>query len=335
MYFRKFFDNEGVGDGGGVVDAPAEVVPPVDDPPPPPENVNIPLSVLKEWGFDSVEQATEHFAKAKSPEPTEEEKKKAQEIENADFRAYAIKGGLMKEDDFKLYDKVTGTTDRDLVFENFFQDFKEANTEIEEDEMEEAAQEAFDAEYRTASEKRIKREADMIRRDSIKAFNDAKEDYKDNVAWEGGKNKWTAFVAKTIEAALPGEDLKFFAGKDGDNEINIAIKLTKEEKAEIAKQVLTPKRYAQFLEGKEDEVAKTITQRVVSAAQQKYLPKAIEMSIQEGIKIGKTRGSFVGSTNPFPIASRAVETQQVEASVGDALKEIRESYKNTKGARGG
>lgn len=340
MYLEKFFHPENEDGGGAAADednqiqegnenSSSTVIESTSD------AASIPLSQLKAWGFDSVEQMNEHFEKAKAGEPTEEDKKKQQEIENADFRAYAIKSGHLKEDDFKLYDKLTTTSDRDLVFEDFLTSFKEDNPEIDAEDMEEAAKEAFDGEYRTASEKRFKREASLIRQDTLKAYNEAREDFKDNVAWEGGKNKWTQFVAKTIEAALPGEDLKFFTGKDGDDDINVSVKLTKEEKAEIAKQVLTPRRYAQFLEGKVDEVEKIIKERVVSAAMLKNLPKAIELGIQEGIRIGKNRGSYVGSVNPFPIAARAAESQQVDASVGDALKQVRESYKNLKSARGG
>lgn len=290
------------------------------------DKIDIPLAKLKDWGFESQAQMEEFFAKQKEQNKPDEDKQKEIEIENAKFRAFAIQEGNLKEEDFETHKEYTKAADKDLVFKkSFLPAFKEENPDIEdEDELLEAAQAEFESEYKTASAKRLAKEANEIRSEVVGKYNTAKENYEFTNKWEGGKKAWGEFVAKTMEEILPSDELVLFEGKDGEDPIKIDVKLTKEEKAEIFKAVVTPKRYAQFLEGKTDEVANLIKERVLGAAIQRNAKTAIQKAIEKGIEIGQKKSPSVGARNPFPLVDKKTNESGIPDKTLD--DQIRESH---------
>ncbi len=325
---RKFFETGASEEGGGpgaADEKPIEaIIPPTDIP----EKVEIPASQLKAWGFESVDQMNAHFEKTKVDQRSEDDIRKEAELENLNFRTFAIKEGHLKEDDIRTYERLTSTPDRDLVFQDFMEDYKTEHPEIEPADLNDAAKEAFDAEYKTASDKRIAKLAKDIRSEVVTTFDKAKNEYSEQVKWDSGKERWNAFVKKAIDAALPGDDLTFFDDKDGNDDVKISVKMTPEQKAEVAKSVLTPRRYAQFIEGDETAIQKleaTIKERLVSAAKQKHLPDAIRQTITKAVEIGKSRSPFVGATNPFSMAGGGEQRNQGNVTPG-TIEEMKASH---------
>lgn len=290
------------------------------------DKIDIPLSKMKEYGFDSFAQMDEFFAKQKELNKPDEEKQKAIEIENANFRAFAIKEGDLKEEDFTTHAAYTKAVDKELVFEkSFLPEFKAENPDItDEAELLEAAKEEFDAEYKTASAKRIAKEAKEIRGEVDTKINTAKQNYEYSKKWEGGKDAWGKFVAKTIDEILPGEEMIVLETKDGEEEIKIAAKLTKEEKAELFKKVVTTKVYAKFIDGKEDEAKAIIQERMQGASTQKIHKDAVRLAFEKGIEVGQKKSPAVGARNPFPLADKRTNTSGVPDKTLD--EEIRESH---------
>jgi len=135
MLLNRFIYNDNAEEGAGsdpnITTEPAGTI--VADPPI--DSIQIPLSELEALGFKTIDDLKAHFNKP--AEPTEEEKQRNQQIEKADFLNYGTKEGLITVDEYQAFETLKAKADRDLVFENFTQEFKEDNPDAEDYEVEE------------------------------------------------------------------------------------------------------------------------------------------------------------------------------------------------------
>lgn len=316
MFLHKFYNaEEGAGGGADVIEPPVVTDDPIVDAAPAPDTVPSFVQELSKYGFKDVSEFEAFVANKKEPQKTEVEKQREVDIENANFRAFAIKEGQMTESDFKLYETLKNTPDRELVFKNdFLAEFKAENPDLDEDDIESAAREQFDIEYPANKPKRIERAAVELRKEIFDKYKDAEDNYAYDKKYQAAKDPWVSFVKESLNDAL-SDEIIFMEGKDGEDDITIKVPLTKEEKSEIAKKILTPKRYSQFLNGTDEErkeLSAILKERAQTLAIAKHTKSAVNNAIQRGIKIGTDRIK-IGANNPFPLVDRDGATQGQES----------------------
>lgn len=321
MFLRKFYNAEEGAGGAAVMDAPTLIQLPPQD-----ETIVVPVQhqttvepivekqassfspeQLKSWGFESIDQLDAFVKTQKATQRPAEEIQKEQDIENARFRAFAIEEGQMTENDFKSYEKLMATADKDLVFQDYFNEFKAENPDIAEEELLTAAQDQFDAEYKTASAKRIAKEATDIRKEITSKFSSAKENYSVDNKFKAASEPYKAFITKTLNEALT-DKIVFQEGKDGEDDITVSVEVTAAERAEIAKKVLGNKQFVHFVNGDKERLANDLKERIQNFALAKYAKQAVSNAYKLGAEISEKRIK-IGANNPFAMIDRRGGTQ--------------------------
>src|SRR6185312_15027699 len=150
---KLFFEDgaEGTGTGGGndeiIVDNAGENKGGEQN-----QNIEKPIFTndeLKNYGFDSPEALKTFLQKQREENISPEEKLQKENIAKANLLKFGTDQKILTVDDYNKYENVKAKPDRDLVYENFLQEYKEDHPEITDaDELEEAAKEDFDYEYK-------------------------------------------------------------------------------------------------------------------------------------------------------------------------------------------
>jgi len=296
---------------------------------------------LKEMGYETVEAAKEGlrglYQKSKVVDPTEAEKKKAAEIEHADFLKYAAENDFVN-DEFKQYDSLKGSADRDLVFNKFAAEFKEDNPEISAEDLEEETKLAFATEFKLNSENvkekargeaKLAKEAKDLRSGSETAYTTAQSAYNDHKEVLK-KGEGYAKTFKEVVNAIP-DKLEIFKttlkkdDTDEGEELAIEVELTKDERVAIEKQYNTPKTLRAYLdaekEGKLDVFKANLNKKIISFIKSNR-EESIYADIATKVKgVAMRYGSDVGAGQPFAVvkggssadASGAVKTAKQAA----------------------
>ena len=266
---------------------------------------------LKSYGFDSKEAFKTFLAKQKDENISPEEKLEKENIAKANFLKFSAENKLLKVEEYNQFENLKSKADRDLVYEKFLTSYKEEHPEItDEKELEEAAKEDFDYEYKlkdglseTAKNKgleKLAKEAKELRspfenkilkaQEEFKTYNNIKETYP----------KFEKFVDEAITRNTP-DKLAVVKVKDGDTEIPIEIELTKEDREAMAKSFKTEKTFALFADGKPEDIQKAIDNKMqgwlIKNKQEAIVSKTFEL----GKGIGLKQGSTVGAENPFAL----------------------------------
>jgi len=331
MLYNKFFYNADENNGGGVAE---EVIQPEVIQEQKVEKVELSLEQMKAWGFDSQEQLEAHFTKLKEQNISEEEKQKQEALDNAELRRYAIANDLLKEDDFKTYETLSQKQAIDLVQEKHFEEFKEDNPEIEdEDTLKELAKQDFENTYKLNSESekvrnralaKIEKEAKELKSPVESKFVNAKEQYETAKNIAKTYPEFEKFVSDKVKQHTPDKAIVYKV-KDGDTEIPVEIELTEEDRKAMAKEFAKHTTFHKFSKSADKKELEAELDRKmqgwvkVNKAEQIYA-KAVET----GIGIGKAKGSTVGANNPFPLIDKGSNVSANGNKTNDEI--LRESH---------
>jgi hypothetical protein len=247
----------------------------------------------------------------KEPEKTPEEIAKLAEKEKGEFIKYSVDEGLMKVDDFHAYENLKVKADRDLVYESFLTNWKEENPDVEPDEIEARAKADFEDEYKLNSsndktkargEARLAREAAEVRKPLQTTYEKAQGAFKELQSIRQTYPKYEKFMDDLIKETVPEQIV--FKTKEGEEDIVIDdVKLTEEDKKEIAKQFKNDKNFFAFTKNadKLDSVKAAIAKKIDGYLKVKYFDKVNEAVYNAAKGIGVSKGSNVGAEAPFAI----------------------------------
>lgn len=247
----------------------------------------------------------------KEPEKTPEEIAKLVEKEKGEFIKYSVDEGLMKVDDFHAYENLKVKADRDLVFESYLTNWKEENPDVEADEIDARSKSDFDEEYKLSStnekakargEARLAKDAAEFRKPLQTTYEKAESAFKELQSIRQTYPKYEKFMEELIKESVP--DQITFKTKEGEEDIVIdGVKLTEEDRKEIAKQFKNDKNFFAFTKNAEKlpEVKAAIAKKIDGYLKIKNFDK-INTAVYEAAKgIGIKKGSNVGAEAPFAI----------------------------------
>lgn len=336
---RFFYEGEAGTEGGGAnadaVIADAEPKLEVVADAPKIEAPVITLEQMKQWGFDSPEQLQKHFDEVKKNNITEEEKIKQAQLDDAEFRKYAIANDLMKAEDFKTYETLAQKQAADLVFEKHLKEFKEDNPEItDEKELADLAKADFNSTYKLDSDSekvkarglaKIEKEAKELKAPVESTFTTAKEKYE---TFKDINTKYPAFQQKLEEKVKQHTPDKavVFKAKDGESEINIEIELTDADRKAIAKDFSNPKTFHEFNTLPKEDFDAKMDKKIQSWVNSNKVEDIKTKTLEAGINIGKAKGSNVGAGNPFPLINKT--NTGTGTNIKSLDEQIAESHNN-------
>lgn len=331
MLFNRFIFNDNAGENeGGDINAPeAEVV--TDNAP---ESIQIPLSDLEALGFTSIDDLKAHFNKP--AEPTEEQKQRNAQLEKADFLNYGTKEGLITVDEYQAFESLKAKADRDLVFENFTQEFKDDNPDAEDYEVEEA----FNSQYHIDSnnvtlkkrgEKLLGKDAAELRIPVQSKYDTAWKAYGEKKQLDATIPQWNKLIDDTVGKLVP-EKLKAFEKEIDGQKVSVEIELTAADREEIAEKFkMNVKAYSMFAKGENEKLSADLSRKINGYIKEKYADKIQEGIFEQAITFGKSRGSNIGATNPFPMVNNGAVVR--EMIKGDVETEIRKANAEAAGIR--
>lgn len=338
---KKFFDAELPNDnaGGGEIDsakenvvAQAEVAE-LEKPEQSPKQI-ITDEELKRFGFDSPDALKTFLQKSKEDNISDEEKREKENIEKANFLKFSAENKLLQIDDLSKFESLKSKSDRDLVFEKYKEDYKADHPEIEdENELNDAAEEDFNYEYKLNStseaakkrgESKLAKEAKELRMPFESKITTAQEQYKENKNIRETYPKFEKFVDESISKNAP-DKIVAQKIKIGDEEIDIEIELTKEDREAMAKAFKTPKTFQMFTTGKPEEI-----QSKVDSKMQGWLKvnkaNAINEKIFEVAKgVALKESSNIGANNPFALQKGVTANTNSEETLEESNQRIAEA----------
>lgn len=348
---RKFFDaapNDNGGNAGGDGGAAAELeVKLADTPPATQAEPKLPepiftLEQIKEFGFDSKEALVSHLQKVKEENKPDAEKQKQANVEKATFLKFAAEENLIN-DDFNKYESLSSKAAKDLVFEKYVADWKEENPEIK-DESEIAIQSKtdFENEYKLNSENekaktrglaKIEREAKALKSPSENAWNTAKSQYEEFKKVNNEGKTFDSLVDGILKEVPEKLALKL---KDGDQEIEFDVDLTKEQKTEIEKTFKNKKVFSNWYTSTPEERAEfkgKLSKKIEGFIKINTFDSAVQEALTKGVKIGTAKGSTTGAANPFHLTQGANRVETPVISLEDSNKKIADARARAKGNR--
>lgn len=334
MYFlpKFFYDDNAHDTGGGAQDGGSETK--TDD-----NNSHVNTNVdvlkpliseeeLKEYGFDSPDQFREHLRQTKENRVPDEVKKKNAEKEKAEFLKVATDEGLMNVDEYTAYESVTKRPDRDLVYEKFAEEYKAENP----DATDEVIRADFNLEYKLDSENakikargeaRLKKEADEMRSPLVSKYNEAKSSYDQYRSFQNEAPAFNKFIDDLVQELTP-DTFTIAKAKDGDDEIEIPVKFTKEQREEIAKLFRTHKTYLAYADNKDklkESLSPKLTKKINDIIKVTNFDNAINYTFTEAKKIGIKKGSNVGAEQPYSVVKSGTKKITVEPTVQQSIDE--------------
>lgn len=247
----------------------------------------------------------------KEPEKTPEEIAKLAEQEKGTFIKYSVDEGLMKVDDFHTYENLKSTADRDLVYKNWFANWKEENPDVDPEDIQARAKADFEEEYKLNSENaktkargeaRLAKEAAEARNPLQSAYDKAQDSFKTYKAIQENFPKFNKFMDDLIKEAVPEQIT--FKTKEGEEDIVIeGAKVTEEDRKEILATFKTEKAYLNYIKNpdKPDEVKKALAKKIDGFLKVKYFDQVNAKTAETFKGIGLKQGSAVGAGQPFGV----------------------------------
>lgn len=274
--------------------------------------------LYKEHGVSNAQELKEKLAKKEAPvEETPEQKAKKEEVYRAAMINYAVENDLMKIDDITRLDQLTKMPDKDLVFEQFAEKVRdEILEELPDDATEEdiikAVDDAFEKEYplnsksekaKERAEKKLAKEAEEIRAPLKSSFNTAKSRFDEERALKESVPAYNKSINKSISEIVP-KKVNFFSAKDGEEDVNVDIDVTEEDKKfivdELTKKVVNnPATYLLFKEGKEKEIQELLKEQYEIISLKRFNQAGAAKIAEVYMSRGFTKGSNVGAQNSF------------------------------------
>jgi len=284
--------------------------------------------LLKETNFSSIDELKAHLAKPATPSAkTPEEEKKEKDLYETGLSSFAIEKGLLNLEQITQYNVDKAKSDEDLVFASFVSEFrddvKEAikkekenqgdTSEITEAEILERLDEDFEKEYPLASENekikkraenKLKRDATDLRTPLESSYKKAKEEYDGEneirKSYPDFKKNFDAAVSESIPKVY-----SFYKAKDGDDEIDISVDITEDERKKVAESVTkvleSHQAYSLFKKGKMDDLKKMVGKEVGLMLNEMKGEEAKNKLAEKYTGIGLKKGSDVGAKNSFAL----------------------------------
>jgi hypothetical protein len=302
----RFYYTDNAGEGGG------GAAPPVVAPAAPviPEDVQKELTELRAF--------KEQIA-SKQPDKTPQQLAKDAEIEKAEFLKYGAENDLIKVDEYNQYESLKSKADRDLIFEKFSTEVKEELTEelkgenpdITEAEIEEKVKEKFESEYpvnsknpktKERAERKLARDAKELRTPLASKYETAQERFKEAQNIVSKIPEFNKAIDEIIKESTPEKIV--VKTKDGEQEIDIEVELTKEQRSEIEKLFKSDKVFANYYNSDEKEKGTfkaKVQKKIEGYVKANTFDSAVAKGFEVGKKIGTNQGSTVGANNPFPL----------------------------------
>lgn len=261
-----------------------------------------------------LEELRKYKAEREKPTPSEEEKKKADDLDRAEMRKFAIKNDIAKDEDFTKYETLQQKKDIELVKDDFVTQFKADNKEDfeTEEELSEAADEAFKDRYpldhanktiKSKAEKLLAKEAAEIRNPYASKITDAQTKYETEKSLTKQFNEqyipFTEEVKKSIPQKLEFSKVKI--GEDGKEEVSIEVDVTAEDLQKVEDKFFkdNPKTFYEFIDGKYADGK--LTQKITNFLLAEKRAEGNQKLANEMIKVGIAKGSNVGAENPFAL----------------------------------
>lgn len=319
---KRFFDsansegaNSGGGEGAATLPAETKIENPTESSPAETPAAEVPKQIftdeeLKGFGFDSADALKTFLQKQKESNIPEEEKLEKANIEKANFLKYAAENKLFKVEEYNQAETLKTKSDRELVFEKHLSEYKADHPEItDEDELKEAAEEDFNYEYKLNSENetakkraeaKLSKEAKELRTPYESKIATAQEKFKEDSEIRQNLPKFEKFVDDIIIKNTPDEKV---VGKlkIGDEDVEVKITLTKEDRAAIAKTFKSPKAYQDFITGKPEEIQTKIDKKIDGWILANKKEEILNTTLELGKGIGTKQGSSTGADNSFPL----------------------------------
>lgn len=282
---------------------------------------------LKSYGFDSPEALKTMLQKLKEDSIPDEEKKEKENIEKANFLKFSAENKLLQLDDYNKFESLKSKSDKDLVFEKYTEEYKADHPEIEdEEELREAAEEDFNYEYKLNSssdaakkrgEAKLAKEAKELRSPVESKITAAQEQYKENKNIRETYPKFEKFMDEAILKNAP-DKLVAQTIKVGDEDVEIQIDLTKEDREAMAKAFKTPKSFQLFTTGKPEDIQAKIDAKMQGWVKANKINEINAKTFEVARGIALRESSTVGANNPFPlhkgIAPNTNNTETLEES---------------------
>lgn len=269
--------------------------------------IELPADIKAE--LDRLRAFESTYKKDDTPEKTPEEIAKAEQVDKANFIKYSVDTDLLKVEDIAAHDSIIAKADRDLVYDTWLKNWKEENPEVDAADVAELSKKDFEEEFKLTStnekakargESRLKKEADEIRSPLVNNYKTAKESYGHYQTVKENYPKFEKAVDSIIQETVPDELV--YKTKEGEADIVIeGVKLTKEDKAEIAKLFKTDKNLVTFMQKNTDQAAlkEAISKKIQGYLTTKYDHQIKDAIYKEAKGIGMKQGSNTGATNSF------------------------------------
>ncbi len=296
------------------------------------DKIELTLEEAKGYGFDSKEDMIAHFNKIKEQNKSEEEKNKAKILDDIEFRKFSVQNDLLKEDDFTSHQSLSAKADRDLVFDKYLTEFKEDNPELAADpELLEKANAEFNREYKldSTSDKvkerglsKLAKEAKEMRSPVESKFDSAKNQYELAKSVHTEYPKFEELVANKVKQHTPDKAV-VFSVKDGDQDVNIEIDITEEDRKAMAKDFSTHKNFYKYKESGKDFEA-NLDKKMQDWVEVHKKAEVRKQIFEKAVEIGQKKGSNIGAENPFPLVDK--NGNQSASSDKTLDEQIRESH---------
>lgn len=290
----RFFYNAEGGEGGGTLEGDQTQ-----------NQIVIPEEISKE--LEEL-RAFRKSIQDKPAEPTEEEKKRAEELDKADFIKFSTENNLMKVDEFSKLDMLKAKADRDLVFENYIKDWKEENPDADPEEADSLAKQDFEAEFKLNSENakakergeaRLKKEAELLRSPLERTYSKAQEEFSRAKTIKSAIKPYNEFIDSAVDS-IPSKKV-FFTHKDGEDDIKIEVELSSEDREELKKIFKNEKTFYDFRNSKPEELSAKLEKKFNSYIREKKHEEIGQQIFKVAHDRGLKKGSDVGAANPFPL----------------------------------
>ncbi len=244
-------------------------------------------------------------------EKTPEEISKLAEQDKANFIKYSVDEGYLKVEDVHNYETVKGTADRDLVYKNWFANWKEENPDVDAEDIQSRAKSDFEQEYNLNSENaktkargesRLAKEANEARSPLQSAYDKAQENFKTYKSIQDNYPKFTKFMDDLIKESVPEQVV--FKTKEGEEDIVIeGAKLTDADRKEIMTTFKNEKAYLNYIKNpdKPEEMKKAMAKKIDGFLKVKYFDQVNAKTYETAKGIGLKQGSAVGAGQPFGV----------------------------------
>lgn len=329
MAFKStFYFNDGGANGGGGA-APDAVV----DKPQIPEDIQKELTELRAFKEQTVN---------KTQDKTPDQLSKEQEIEKAEFLKYSAENDLLKIDEYNQYESLKSKADRDLVFEKFSteikeeltEELKEENPDISDAEIEEKVKERFESEYpvnsknqktKERAERKLARDAKELKNPLESKYSTAKERFTEAKDIVSKIPEFNKAIDEIIKESTPEKIV--VKTKDGEQEIDIEVELTKEQRSEIEKLFKSEKVFGRYYNSDEKEKGtfkEKVQKKIEGYIKANTFDSAVAKGFEAGKKIGTNQGSNVGANNPFPLKEGQKQETKV-VSIDESTAKVAEA----------